>query len=452
MEKQSSFLDHRFNRSYPLFTHRTARPIIRTGRGSEGSVVCTAPQARLTSGSPVVRPCSKGKVVRGLDFLKVSFWVRWDPRIENFLGMLDEMKKQVQETELESIPVFPESGFDWNLSRSGTRMYVFRMRSGDISLLFNRRREDGKIPNCRLEIGSLSCWSPGFYSIYQRVQTFLKLYGGTIIKERVSEAHLTADFVGTDIKDANLDNRDHWIALARNDGDYDGLLVRKSESDPDELAFGRHFTNRRFSGLNIGSGDLMLRVYDKVTELKRTRATNKQQVFSEIWGSAVYDAQPVTRVEYQVRRPKLREFSDREGNRIDTVDDLIGALKSLWGYLTTEWTRHSEKPVNRNHNQTKSKVSEFWEKVQAVVWTGVFGYIRTHLVKHKDIDMLRKQARGILMSVCASLEVEPDDIDKIVYLCKEVIEEDLHAFFEDERAFVNKMISKRNEFRSTLSW
>ena len=246
---------------------------------------------------------------------------------------------------------------------------------------------------------------------------------------------------------------DHWIALARKDSDFDGIRVvsRDDEPEPDELAFDRHYTNRKFSGLNIGSGDLMLRVYDKGAELKRSRATNKQQVFAEVWGLESYNDQPVTRVEFQVRRPQLRAFEDSHGNRIDTVTDLVNSLKSLWVYMTTDWTRHTENPVNRNHNQTKSKVSEFWQKVQGVVWTGVFGYIRQHPAKHKDIVMLRKQARGILMSVCASLEVEPDDIDKIVHLCKELIEEDLHQFFEDEQAFRIRMITKRNEFKTTLA-
>ncbi|MGD9950929.1 MAG: hypothetical protein AB7U29_21075, partial [Desulfobulbus sp.] len=243
----------------------------------------------------------------------------------------------------------------------------------------------------------------------------------------------------------------HLIALARNDDYYGGLKVTKREPDPEELDFNSHYTNRKFSGITTGSGDMMFRAYDKVMELKKKRATNKQQVFAEIWGVNKYDDEPVTRLEYQIRRPRLREFSDREGHRIDTVADLVNSLKSLWAYLTTEWLRHTEGPVNRNHNQTKAKISEFWQKVQAVVWTGVFGYVRTHPVKHKDIEMLRKQARGILMSVCASLEVEPDDIDKIVYLCKGIIEEDLHAFFEDEQAFVEKMTVKRNEFRLTLA-
>jgi len=383
--------------------------------------------------------------------LKVSFWVKWDGRESDLLPILEFMKKQVQDTENDSIPVFKEHGFDWNLYRTGTKFYTYRLKSGDVSLLFNRRKEDGKIPNCRLEIGSLSCWSPGFYGIYNLVKAFLALHGGDVVKERVSEVHLAADFIGADIKAMDLENRNHWISLARDDGNYDGLKISKCEPDPDELNFDCKHTNRKFSGLNIGSGDIMLRVYDKVIELKRKRATNKQQVFSEIWGVSAYDEQPVTRVEYQIRRPRLREFSDLQGNQINTVFDLANALKSLWRYLTTEWTRHTDGPVNRNHNQSKAKVSEFWQAVQSVVWTGVFGYARTHPVKHRDTEMLRKQARGMLMSVCASMEIAPNDIDKIVHVSKEIIEEDLHALFEDEKTFIDKMTTKRNEFRSTLA-
>ena len=459
--------DYRFNHFYPFLVHRDASAIQihtteeqRLGQRPLSWVLRSAqhsePQARLTSELPVATDSPALRVSRGLDFLKVSFWIKWDLREGDFLGLLDMMKKQVQETELDCIPVFKEHGLDWNLYRAGAKLYRYRLKSGDITLMFNRRKHNGQIPNCRLEIGSLSCWSPGFYAIYNRVKTFLSLYGGDIVKERVSEVHMTADFVGTDIKTTALDIRAHWIALARTEGVYDGLQVKQrlapgEEPDPEDLDFNQFYTNRKFSGLNIGSGDLALRVYDKVMELKKTRATHKQQVFSEIWGVKAYDERPVTRVEYQIRRPKLRDFVNDEGHRIDTVFDLVNCLKSLWRYLTTEWTRHASTPVDRNHHQSRSKISEFWQKVQAVVWTGVFGYVREHPVKHKDIDMLRKQARGILMSVCASLEVEPDDIDKIVYLCKDMIEEDLHRFFENQKAFVTKMTTKRNEFRATLA-
>jgi len=442
--------DHRYNHRYPLFLHKDARRIV---VHPERSAAAPESQARLTSASPVVQ-ASPYRVCRGLDFLKVSFWLEWNPQIQNFCGILDFMKKQVQETERDCIPVFKENGFDWNLYRTGTSKFAFRIKSGDVTLMFSKRKSDHKMPNCRLEIGSLSCWSPGFFSIYERVNAFLAGYGAKIVKERVSEVHLAADFIGTDIKAVDLCNQDKWIVKATLFNPHDKIPFYKGEPEPeseDDLDFNPHYTHRKFTGVDLGKGNLMLRVYDKVTELKRSRATNKQQIFAEIWGVKQYDEQSVTRVEYQVRRPKLREFAASEEERIDTVSDLVKALRSLWQYLTTEWTRHTQNPVNRNHNQSKSKISEFWRKVQAVVWSGVFGYVRTHPVKHQDVTQLRSMARGCLMSVCASLEVEPDDIDKIVHLCKEMIEEDLHRFFEDEQVFRERMITKRNEFRSTLA-
>lgn len=86
-----------------------------------------------------------------------------------------------------------------------------------------------------------------------------------------------------------------------------------------------------------------------------------------------------------------------------------------------------------------------------MVWTGVLGLIRNHSVRHKDVVLLRKQARGMLMSVCAAMEIEPDDIDRIVAFCQELIEEDLHELFEDEEKFTQKMRTKRNEFKSTMA-
>lgn len=442
------FDDYRYNHRYPLFVHRDARRIVLGDKGAD-----FGPQARLTSGVPVVKDSPLGKnVVRCLDYLKVSEWVKWDTTYDQFLEFLETMKKRLQDTKNQTvIPVFKEHGFDWNLHRSGTSKYTYRLTSGDVTLLFNRRKHTDKIPNCRLEIGSLSCWSPGFYTIYERVKTFLAMHGGEIAKERVSEVHLAADFVGVDIREIDVSNQSKWIIKAHSFDPNDDFSLPDQDEEPNPN-FGTHYLHRCFTGLHMGKGNLMLRIYDKVNELKSKRATNKQQVFSEIWGVNSYNELPVTRVEYQLRRPRLREFADETNNlKIDTVFDLLNSLKSLWFYLTTQWSRHALNPVDRNHNQTKSKISEFWEKVQAVVWSGVFGLVRTHPVKHRDIDLLRSMARGCLMSVCSSLEIEPDDIDKIVFLCKELIEEDLHKYFENEKEFRERMITRRNEFRATLA-
>ena len=208
--------------------------------------------------------------------------------------------------------------------------------------MFNRRKAHGKIPNCRFEIGSLSCWSPGFYSIYDRVKTFLKCYGAKIVKERVSEVHLAADFIGVDIVQVDIGNQDKrdqcapWFNPHGEIPVYQEPIAQENES----LGFNAHFKHRKFTGMDMGSGDLMLRIYDKVVELKRPLSAHKQEIFAEIWGVDKFDDQHVTRVEYQLRRPKLREFTDNEKKRkIDTVDDLVNSLQSLWHYLTVDWTR-----------------------------------------------------------------------------------------------------------------
>jgi hypothetical protein len=244
---------------------------------------------------------------------------------------------------------------------------------------------------------------------------------------------LAADFIGTDIKTLDFDNQEKWVARATD--------------------FNPHYKHRRFTGVDMGKGEIMLRAYDKVAELKRSRSHHKQEIFAEIWGLSKFNEQSVTRIEYQLRRSKLREFADVEKTQqIDTVDDLTNSLKSLWRYLTTEWTKLTETPVDRNHNQSKSKASEFWQQVRSVVWTGAFGQVRNHPLKLKDIVMLRKQARGILMSVCACLEVESDDINTIVQLCQELIDEDLRKFFDSHSGtFIRKMNTKRNASKSTLA-
>ncbi|MDR2549465.1 MAG: hypothetical protein LBD10_04600 [Desulfobulbus sp.] len=388
-------------------------------------------QARIACDSQVVTSHNQALgCVRNLDFLKVNMWVFWlDPW---FLDYLERKKKEAQDLDLDSIPVFEERGFDWNLSRQGASRYSYRLTSGDVTLLFNRRKAEDPIPSCRLEIGSLSCWSPGFLPIYEGVKAFLATYGCEIFKELVSEVHLAADFIGIDINELDLEAKTHWVSRGT-----------------DFVSYARH---NHLTSVNWMSQDIMLRIYDKVTELKRSRATHKQEIFAEVWGVQEFDQQPVTRVEFELRRPKLREFSDKDRQlKIDTVYELVSSLKSLWLYLTSEWVKHTSTAVDRNHNQSRAKVSEFWQKVRNVVWTGVLGLIRNHPVKHKDVVMLRKQARGMLMSVCAAMEIEPGDIDRIVAFCQELIEEDLHDLFEDEEKFTQKMRVKRNEFKSTMA-
>ena len=72
---------------------------------------------------------------------------------------------------------------------------------------------DSNFPTMRLEIGSLSCWAPGYQFIYDHILKVVELFGGIIIKELVSEVHLAADFIDTNIRKLQLDEK-YWVTRA----------------------------------------------------------------------------------------------------------------------------------------------------------------------------------------------------------------------------------------------
>jgi hypothetical protein len=357
-------------------------------------------------------------VVNGLDFLKVSFWLDWESG--DLFKDLETKKTLLQATEENSVPYHVPGGFDWNLHRTGTSRYNFRLTSGDLTFLLNTRRGDGVVPTARVEIGSLSCWSPGFFTIYERMVSWLKALGASIVKEIVSEVHLTADCINTDINTLGIENEERWVSR-----------VHK---------FNIHRDRRRLSGITMGKGDIMLRIYDKVMELDGS--PHKQDVFAEIWGLFVYNQVPVTRVEFQLRRKVLNEFEDK----ITTVKNLLFSLQALWTYCTQSWSRFCQNIVNRNHNQSKAINSVFWNSISNINWTGVHTIERKKRRKNKNLDQIRANMRGMAMTLGAGHDAHPEDLDHIIGLSQKLLAADLTRLYEEDlHTFTERMKRKRNE-------
>jgi hypothetical protein len=362
------------------------------------------------------------RVHRGIDFVKVNFQVTWDDY--TFLDTIDWIKRKIQETDDSEMEAFICKGLHWNVQRTGTTKFSYRLKSGDVTILLSRREPKGHMPNLRLEIGSLSAQTC-LLQIVTDVKHWLERQQANFVTEQVAEVHLAADFIGLAIQTLDIENQDRWI--------------QRSHS------FAPYYLHRRLTGISMGKGDFMLRVYDKVTELKR--AEHKQEVFRELWKVDSFNQFPVTRVEYQLRRPVLKQFNHKEYcNGIDTVKQLLFGLSALWKYATEDWAKFMSTIVDRDNNhQSRAVYSEFWQIVRSVVWTGLVELNREVPTKHKNLDALRKQARGILMSIVAFFIESPEDIDAIVNQSQEFIEQDLRELFEDEANFIKRMMKKRNE-------
>lgn len=372
------------------------------------------------------------QLANGLDTLKVSFWVEWNDN--SFLEELESLKRQVQLfPHLTSLPYHCPGGFDWNVHRTGTALFNYRLSSGDITFLVNTRSHEGNVPNIRFEIGSQSCWMPGYDEIFDRFTRWISALGGAIIKEIISEVHLTVDVIGLPIVETNIHNQNHWVSQAK--------------------YFSIYNQGRLLSGISIGRGDTSLRIYDKVMELRHSH--HKQETFSEIWKTTSYDEKPVTRVEFQLRRPILKEFKERKSSQrgINTYQDLRSSLSSLWKYCTQIWSKHCSSPVDHeNNHQSRSKISEFWKTVSNVSWDGVSHFTKEKSRPNKDIVALRKQFRGIGMTIASFAKVHVSDLDHIIGIAKDTIEDELISFYrDDETEFIKRMEKKKREIFEAVS-
>lgn len=365
------------------------------------------------------------RVHTGIDFLKVSFWCLWTDTA--FLDLCEKIKRSMQETESEMVRAFSYKGQTWNISRTGVRLYPYRLCAGDVVLLLSRRNSNTGFPSVRLEIGSLTSQTQ-LENTLSGIQVFLQDCGAVLVQEKVSEVHLAADLIGLDIETFGLEDRSRWVSRA--------------------VTFSSHYQHWRLTGVCLGKGDFMLRCYNKVLELRDQ--AHKQEVFRELWGLSSYDEKPVTRVEFQIRRPILKEFGGIDDNgeplSVSTCDELFGSLAALWRYCS-EWARFMDGPVDRKHrHQDRASPSEFWGAVQCAEFTGPHKVFRQRATAHKDVDRLRKQILGCMMSLAAFYVDDIYDFDRIKrFSSRQLIQIFDHFYANDEIEFEARMMRKRNE-------
>ena len=154
------------------------------------------------------------QVVSGIDTIEISLWLSCEDR-EIFSKLLS-IKKSCQDFDLPLMPIdFGEKkSFHWNLLRTGTKQYSYVLRSGDVTLQLSSRDHDSNFPNCRIEIGSVSCQEHSI-RIYDRLIQWLNLYGFKFEKEIISRVDLAVDVIGKNIEEFGLSVRDKWICRAR---------------------------------------------------------------------------------------------------------------------------------------------------------------------------------------------------------------------------------------------
>ena len=317
----------------------------------------------------------------GIDTLHLTI----DSDIPSYL--LDELRKQKAEIQsgfadntLFSFGV--SSLFSWSLSRQGIKFYPYHLRCGDVSLFIGSRKAGTAIPNMRLHVGSISCQDK-LKEVLKMFRMWCKRYNIVQKTEKVSRIDLASDLT-VQIDQTNIDSKDHRICRSGK--------VSYFEAD------------YKLSGFCIGSGDVMMRAYDKIREMSDKKDESKQEFFQKKWGDVPF----LTRIEFQLRRGFIKEIFPE-----DSSFAVVNAnIKEIWKYLTSDWFRLTDRKVDRSNNhQSRAETSPFWRTVQRS--SGhlyrTFGIIRNRKQKHINIKALVKQAVGCMLSVCAGEGIMPDN-------------------------------------------
>jgi hypothetical protein len=366
--------------------------------------------------------CPTQVVAYGFDtvYLSVNLLVR-DGRF--FVRLADEKKRLQSGNEKECNLVFTQSGlFSWNLQRTGKRFYPYILKSGDITLQIAERSHESRTPNCIVRFGSLTCHK-GLRQKWEMLKSWLKMIDCHVIRDRVQRVDICCDITGS-LRELDAWNDDKYIYRARD------VFMYKQD--------GEH------SGLQFGSGDIVCRIYEKMREMRRKKASEKMVFFLDYWGVSM-DTE-VTRTEFQIRGEAIKELFGQDAD----FETAMKKKDAVWEYLTIDWMRHCTREIDRkSKNQYHYKVSLFWEKIQTVVEDNPFPPIRCKREKHICIKDLARQARGCLITIAAGLGHHVDDIKGILRTIHDVVSNEFEEYSllqEFRRVFKIKQVRQVVDF------
>ena len=377
--------------------------------------------------------------ISGLDFLKLSFHLNWkDPE---FMTLLKDSKEEFNDDHVNKNPdaKFRSldflDGMSFNVQPFGAGKYPYVLKCGDITLLFSNHKSDAQCPNCRIEIGSMSCWHPGWLFLFEKITGWLRGYGAEIVKQKITELHLTADLLGIEYGRSGFTNLDRWHAKANR------FSLHGEHYVPNYIAFGK--------------GDFMFRCYNKTGELDPVSA--KYDFFHELWSAHTgEEVQHVTRLEFQIRRTIIKQLG------IKSVYDLSRKLNSLWAYCVGDgdqnkgWCRFLDREMTpsdrKNKNHQRYDTDSLWEMVRNVR----FGEGRTqHLVREKtqhiDIERLTKMMAGCATSTCGALGLSEDDYEGHIKFSCYLLEQQMRTNYQkDSNEYQRKIKTKYNAAEITF--
>jgi hypothetical protein len=322
----------------------------------------------------------------GIDWLTCNFqicFMEWDKlheKLEMYSAVAMEEKKEVMCADLDGALMAPGGASIGKGAGKRGKYCKYRMRMpwGAV-LIAEDQKYKGSWPNVQVSIPGEVCltYRGGAIEAFGDAVKWIESLSVSVDSEKISRVDFCADFPGyrmRPLKTAFFALKWRCRAKRRGHDESNGIT------------------------LNFGSNPLLLRIYDKLREIEAKYLQGEPIKFEHMvqkrWGGVVPDS--AIRVEYQVSRPKLKQWG------VDSFEDLMKEAPNILGYLTgydaeKRWFRFLKKTRDAKHPE-RDETSDFWRTVQRVFISrfGLPEKIKDIDPDNADTEVLCKQGFGVL--------------------------------------------------------
>ncbi|MFA5688994.1 MAG: hypothetical protein WC959_07585 [Kiritimatiellales bacterium] len=316
----------------------------------------------------------------GIDQLTVMYQIHWGEAWGSLRNLLEKYQTAAMDRQ-EGIEA-PEFGGRvrcWGGSIAKKKCRFGIERDDSIILISDNHTYAGTWPNVKVEISGERClvYEGGADAAMKSAGHFLETLGARIDKESVSRVDYCADFTDVNIKRYVVDYmKRRWTCRSR---------IHKPILNPDGIS------------LYFGTDPLILRIYDKLGEMKssalRGAPAKYEHMILKRWGGT--EPESAMRVEFQCRRGWLGK------NGVKDYCSLVQLSPAILAYLTgvsdERWFRFLTEKPDHKHPE-RNETSPRWRMVQDAFlnqfnWTENLVQIDPN---RADIEALLKQALGVL--------------------------------------------------------
>lgn len=320
---------------------------------------------------PGTIPVGARVLASGFDTLVLALDVAWQD--DSFLLTLGELKRAAADSgedqalllsDAEGQPIGP-----FAVKPYGVRGYEWLLTSADCTMRIGRWLQPGSRPGVMLELGSEVLWRLGAEVAVRRALEALEAQGGHVVVAKASRVDVCLDV---------LLPRSEWspalLPLC--------VCLARSRS--------MHLSNSSFSGLSLGRGVVVARLYDKALEIA-TKSRDKAWMY-RVWGlESVPEGHVVARIEFQLRREALKSL------QLETIQDVFGQRGRVWAYCTEQWLELRADPGKQHHQR---ETLDWWRMVQRGFDGAQPG---NALLREAAVNVQRKQLEAQLKGFASSL-------------------------------------------------